>query len=318
MTKDIDFIAVGYPSLDRIIKTGDSISIGKTSIIQNADNSKIYYGGCNVNIAYTCAKLSLKSMLMMRVGNDFESTGYRDFLHNVHICLDGVEVIDEDVTSNSYLIENNMGNHITLFYPGAMSDKYPIHIDKEIIKRAKYGVITVGNLKYNMAFAEACVKEDVPIIFGMKCDFDAFPKDSLKYLLNSSTIIFMNEGEKEEIKKLFGLHDICELFNNGRCKCLVITQGKNGSLIICNHNDTILKETVPIAKPDKVVDTSGVGDSYIAGFIYGLVNDMSYIDCGKTGATVASFIIEEMGCLGNVPTEEQLKERFDTNFINNK
>ncbi|GKX30218.1 adenosine kinase [Vallitalea longa] len=317
MTKDIDIIAVGYPSLDRIIKTEDSISIGKTSIIQNSDNSKIYYGGCNVNIAYTCAKLSLKSMLMMRVGNDFQSTGYRDFLQDIHICLDGIEVIEEDVTSNSYLIENDMGNHITLFYPGAMSDKYPVHIDEEIIKRAKYGVITVGNLEYNIAFAKACINENVPIIFGMKCDFKAFKEDALKYLLSSSTIIFMNEGEKKEIKKLFNLKDICDLFDNGRCKCLVITQGKNGSLILCKHNGKIMKETVPIAKPDKVTDTSGVGDSYIAGFIYGLVHKMSYMDCGKVGATVASFIIEEMGCLGNVPSEEQLKERYKLNFINN-
>lgn len=316
MTKDIDIIAVGYPSLDRIIKTGDSISIGKTSIIQNADNSKIYYGGCNVNIAYTCAKLSLKSMLMMRVGNDFTSSGYEKFLKDVHICLDGVEVINEDVTSNTYLIENSMGNHITLFYPGAMSNKYAVSIDRDIIKRAKYGVITVGNLEYNMAFAEACVKEDVPIIFGMKCDFESFSSDALKQMLNASTIIFMNEGEKEEIKKLFNLDNIYDLFKNGRCKCLVITQGKDGSIILCKDHDKIVKEVIPIAKPDKVVDTTGVGDSYIAGFIYGLINNMSYMNCGKMGATVASFIIEDMGCLSNVPSENQLKERFDINFNN--
>ncbi len=314
MVKDIDIIAVGYPSLDRIIKTKDTIEVGKTSIIQNADNSKVYYGGCNVNIAYTSAKLSIKSMLMMRVGHDFSSSGYEDFLKDVHICLDGVEVVVEDVTSNSYLIENSAGNHITLFYPGAMASKYPTHIDYSMIKRAKYGVITVGNLDYNMAFADACIHENVPIIFGMKCDFNAFSKDALKHMLNASSIIFMNEGEKEEIMTLFGLDDICDQLNNGCCKCLVITQGKEGSMILYKNENGVYQEKIPVAKPDKIVDTTGVGDSYIAGFIYGLIHNMSYVECGKMGATVASFILEDMGCLGNVPCEKKLQQRYYVNF----
>lgn len=314
MLKDIDLIAVGYPSLDRIIKTSDNLSVGNTTIIQNSDNSKIYYGGCNVNIAYTCAKLSLSSMLMMRVGSDFESTGYKSFLQEANINLEGVEVINEDVTSNTYLIENASGNHITLFYPGAMSTRFKTTLDRDMIRRARYGVITVGNLEYNRAFAEACVEENVPIIFGMKCDFESFNRDTLKMLLSSASILFMNQGERIEIEKLFDLKDISELFNIGRCDCLVITQGKEGSLLMYKEQEDIVQKSVPVVIPNKIVDTSGVGDSYIAGFIYGLIKDKPYDECGRLGSTVASFIIEEMGCLTNSPDEARLEERYMNNF----
>lgn len=312
--KDIDIISVGYPSLDRIIKAESTPELFKTTNIINKDNNKVYYGGCSVNIAYTASKLGVKTALMMSVGNDFEEVGYKAFLENVGIDLKGVTQIESDITSSCYLIENEVGNHITLFYPGAMKDIYKVEIDYDLIKRANYGVITVGSLQYNTKFANACNQENVPIIFGMKCDFKVFPKEILQDLLEKSSIIFMNEGESEEIKKVLEYKDIRELFNNKYCKALIITKGEKGSTVIYKENEQMQEDFIKAVKPNQVVDTVGVGDSYMAGFIYGLKQGYNYKKCAEFGATVASFIIEAMGGLNNVPTENQLLDRYRQNF----
>lgn len=314
MVKDIDLIAVGYPSLDRIIKMDETPKLGRTSIIQNPDNSKIYYGGCNVNIAYLGSKLGLRTLPMMRVGVDFESSGFKKFLADTDICFEGIYKMENEMTPNTYLIENEEGHHITLFYPGAMANKYEFTIDRDIVRRAKYGVITVGNTDYNMEFLKVCKEENIPVVFGMKCDFKAFPLEILREFLFKSEIIFTNEGERKEIEKVLELNDINQLILDGCAKCIVVTNGIHGSEIIYCENSCITTKHVDIAKADKIVDSTGVGDAYMTGFIYGLTKEKSYEQAGRIGAVVSSFIIEDMGCLTNIPTLDQVEKRYKLNY----
>lgn len=310
MEKDIDVIAAGYPSIDRIIKLNETPVIGKTAIIQNSDNSVTYYGGCNVNVAYLLSQIGVKGVPAMKVGSDFKSSGFYDFLANGNVSLEGIQVIEEDVTSNTYLIENEEGHHITLFYPGAMSSAYDADMKCSLIERSKYGLITVGNTEFNEIFLMECNTMKVPVIFGMKCDFNAFPIEKLEKFLLNSTVIFTNEGERREIERVLGYYDIREIFKLGKAKCIIVTKGTMGSEIIYWENGEILSEMIGIAKPEKIVDTSGVGDGYISGFLYGLINEKNFVECGKIGTVVSSFIIEKMGCLTNIPSEDEIRHRY--------
>ena len=60
----------------------------------------------------------------------------------------------------------------------------------------------------------------------MKDDFDAFPVEFLKELLQESKIIFTNEVEREIIERLYGCNTIRELFEIGNVDILVTTLGK--------------------------------------------------------------------------------------------
>ena len=59
MDKQYDLITSGYVSMDHLIQVSSPISIGYTSLIENQDNTKIYYGGCGLNIAVAVMDLSL-------------------------------------------------------------------------------------------------------------------------------------------------------------------------------------------------------------------------------------------------------------------
>jgi adenosine kinase len=312
--KDIDIVASGYPSLDRIIRVESEPALGTTSIIRNDDNATVYYGGCNVNVTYICSRLGLRCAPLMRVGKDFADSGFRSFLEDAGTIMDGIEQIDTDTTSCSYLVMTEKGDHITLFYPGAMSTAYPPRLNEELIRRAKYGVLTVGNPDYNVEFAKACLKHEVPIIFGMKCDFDSFSPELLPDILHGCEIVFMNEVEQETLNQLLAFHHITELLNFRLVKALVVTMGSRGSHIYARRDGRIEEYSVGVAKTGTVVDTTGCGDAYLAGFMYAYIQRKPLQVCGRMGAAVSSFVLEKTGCLTNVPDLDMLLKRYRDSF----
>jgi sugar/nucleoside kinase (ribokinase family) len=101
-------------------------------------------------------------------------------------------------------------------------------------------------------------------------------------------IVFANE---EEAKAFTGqepedaLNTISKL-----CKIAVVKIGKAGSLIKTDGK----AYKVDIIEANSI-DTTGAGDLYAAGFIYGLINDKSMAECGKLGSLLSGKVIENMG-----------------------
>ena len=202
----VDVLTSGYVSMDHIIKIATPAKVGFTSLVTNKSNSKIFYGGCSVNIAYALCRLGMKAMPVLRVGGDYESNGFKKFLEEGNVPQDGITQIAEEATSVCYLLQDNNNDHITIFYPGAMDGRYAQKMKDSLFETAKLGVITVASRPDNEEFFAKCKKHHVPVVFGMKDDFDAFPEPFLKQLLTESKIIFTNEVECEIIEKLFGLN----------------------------------------------------------------------------------------------------------------
>ncbi|RCX20012.1 adenosine kinase [Anaerobacterium chartisolvens] len=307
-----DVITSGYVSLDRIIKTSTLVRYGYTSLIENSGNAKIHYGGCSSNISYLLARLGLNALPIIRVGaEDYTETGFYEYLKNGGVCLDAVESVPDETTSNSYLIADANNNHITIFYPGAMDGKYAGSLKDEFFQQARLGVMTVGSYEDNEEFYNKCMKHDVPLVFGMKCDFDAFPEKLFKKVMFSSKIIFTNQGEREEIERMFKLSSITELFEKGSADIIVTTLGKNGSVYFHKTNQGIISNSIEAAEFGKVIDTTGSGDAYMAGFLYGYLSGRHVEECCKLGSVLSSFIIEAVGCTTNAPTREELMDRYN-------
>lgn len=310
--KKYDVVVSGYVSMDHMLKIKTPAAVGFTSLIENKTNTEIYYGGCSVNIAYALCKLGLTAMPILRVGEDYEKNGFKKFLEDGNVPLDGTTVVKDEATSVCYLIQDNMGQHITVYYPGAMDEKYFCPLSDELFEHAGMGVITVGARKDNDEFFQKCLAHQVPVVFGMKADFDAFPKPFLGELLTKSKIIFTNESERETIEKTFDFKSITDLLQIGEADVIVTTYGKQGSTYYSRRADgTIDSQCVPICDCTEVVDTTGSGDGYMAGFLYAYLNKMSMADCCRMGSTLSSFIIEKEGCCTNAPSFADLSKRFE-------
>ena len=119
-----------------------------------------------------------------------------------------------------------------------------------------------------------------------------FLKDLIK---NNIDIVFANE---EEAKSFTGkepaeaLNEIAEM-----CELAIVKIGKQGSYI--KQGDEVIK--VGTIKAN-ALDTTGAGDSYAAGFFYGLSNNYDLLTCGKIAALVSGKVVEVMGA--NLPDHQ--------------
>lgn len=303
-----DVITSGYVSMDHIIKIDSPARIGYTSLVTNADNVQIQYGGCSVNIAVALSKLGHVAMPVLRVGTDWEGNGFKQFLEDAGVSLDATTVLPGEATSTCYLLQDNNNDHITIFYPGSMDKKYAKPIEDHYFEEARYGIVTVASKPDNEYFVEQCKKHNVPVVFGMKDDFDAFPTEFLKRLLQESEIIFTNEVERAIIEELFGLETIEKLFDIGNVKVLVTTLGKDGSVCYERTADGVKEHHVGICKVEQVVDATGSGDAYISGFMHGYLDGKPVEECCRLGTALASFVIQAVGCCTNIPSAEALEK----------
>ncbi len=116
-------------------------------------------------------------------------------------------------------------------------------------------------------------------------------KDSfLDLVKNKLDIIFANE---QEIKFLIDTNNFDEVVAFGKKlgKLLVITRGEKGSIIIKNNEVTECKSKSNI----KIVDLTGAGDLFAAGFLHGFINNFSMKECLEKGTEMSSKIIQRVG-----------------------
>ena len=112
----------------------------------------------------------------------------------------------------------------------------------------------------------------------------------LDLVKNKLDITFANEQEIRALIDAKSFEDVIE-FGKQLGKLLIVTRGEKGSIAIKN------KEIVECqSKPDlKIVDLTGAGDLFAAGFLHGLINDVSTKECLEKGTEMSSMIIQKVG-----------------------
>jgi len=112
----------------------------------------------------------------------------------------------------------------------------------------------------------------------------------LAFIDRDVDVLFANELE---VKTLFQTEDFDAAVSRlrGRVKIAAITRGASGSLVLSAEGDHVIAAD-PV---DRVVDTTGAGDQYAAGFLYGLGAGRSLEVCGRLGALAAGEVIAHYG-----------------------
>ena len=109
------------------------------------------------------------------------------------------------------------------------------------------------------------------------------------FVSNHVDMVFANQFE---ICALYETEDLEKAIQNASqdIPIAVITCGEKGSVILANS------ERIEVASvPTVVVDTTGAGDAYVAGFLAGWTTDRTYAECGRLGSVVAAEVISHVG-----------------------
>ena len=168
--------------------------------------------------------------------------------------------------------------------------------------------MTVGSYHYNQQFAELLHAQQIPIIWQLKPDIYAYPAGGMARFAQMSQVILMNHLEADYVLNALGMQSPADLIN-GATQVAVLTRGAEGISIYSQAGE----QFVP-AKATHIIDTTGAGDGFTAGFIAGLLRGHNLPDCARLGVVLASFVLEKIGCQTNLPNTTQVDTRFKEFF----
>jgi sugar/nucleoside kinase (ribokinase family) len=116
-------------------------------------------------------------------------------------------------------------------------------------------------------------------------------RDSFEHAIrNGVDIVVADEDEIGALVQEQSFDDMLDALNDYD-NLFAITRSEKGSVIV-HGDERIVQEATPV---DEVIDTTGAGDAYCAGFLYGWVNDKSLAECAKIGTFCGATVIQQLG-----------------------
>lgn len=264
-------------------------------------------GGCAANIAYTLALLGEKSRIVAAAGADFDS--YREYLEDLGVDVSGIRTFDDLQTACCFMTTDRSNNQITGFHPGAMGRAGEISLGEAAkARKAEYAIVAPDDPGAMLRHALEAKEAGVPLLFDPSFQVIALEGDDLRAAADGAEAVFVNDYEFEVFKEKTGLSEKDLM---GLARFWVVTLGEKGSRILVRGEGRI---EVPAAKASDVVDPTGAGDAFRAGFMAGLLRDQPLDVCGRMGSVAGVYAIEHRGTQEHRYTQEEFAERFHASF----
>jgi len=303
---NLDFICqVSFDDLPMVEKgTERKITTGELSLINKflKDKNKSIIksgGGSAANTIYLLSKMGVSCGFIGKVGKDKEG----DFLlQNLKEAkVDTSQIIREGKTGICFILVDKKGERSVLIVPGTNDTLTAHQIDVTYINRAKilHTASFVGKVSFQTQ-KEIISKTKIPLSFDPGQPHASKGLDELLPILKKTFILFSTHKEIELITSQNFKEGARKIIRNGT-KIVVCKLGEKGSWIIS------LKEELFIpAQKIKSIDTTGAGDVYAAGFLTGILYNLSHAECGKLGTYAAGESITGFGRL-NYPGKNFLE-----------
>ena len=116
-------------------------------------------------------------------------------------------------------------------------------------------------------------------------------------------ILFANEAELHSLYQTSDF-DTAVTALRADAKLAVVTRSEKGCVVIARDHTT----AVPAAQVARVVDTTGAGDLFAAGFLFGLARGRDHATCGRLGAFAAAEVIQHLGARPESPLKALAQE----------
>lgn len=278
----------------------DKIKTLSVSFLVNNLNKNL--GGTAGNIAYTLALLNHPPSILSSAGTkDF--VAYQEHLKRANIDRENINLVKDEFTATAYIITDKNNCQIAGFYPGAMNYDETLSLPNKV----DFLIAAPTTPKAMERFISQAKKRNTPYLFNPAQTLPRFQGDTLERGIDGAEIVIGNDYEIALIQEKTGLSKE-EILR--KAKVIVTTLGHEGSLIETEKQ----RLRVGIVKPQKIVDPTGAGDAYIAGFIAGYTRQLPLQICGQLGATAATYAIEHYGTQNHSFTMKEFNDRYKKAF----
>ena len=267
-----------------------------------AETLKKERGGTAGGISYNLALLDSNPILLATAGDDFDQ--YATFLKSAGVDLGHLKIIHEEATSMAMILTDKENNQITAFHPGVMNQA-----DSLSLKDAKGDFVVIAPTKPEAMrrTASECKELKIPYLYDPGMQLPRLSDEELLEGIEGAEILIANDYEMGLIRKRLKIEDL--RFKN-KVKLLITTLGAEGSII--ESEGGIIK--IEAAKPEKVVDPTGAGDAYRAGFLAGYLRGLDLKVCGQMGSIASCYVVEKYGTTNHRFTLIEFSKRYKKNF----
>jgi ribokinase len=242
------------------------------------------------------ARLGGEVTLVSAVGGDFKGSDYEAWLKENGVFTEFFTVPGKH-TPTAFMFTDPSGDQITFFEWGA----------SEIFKTSKppsfpFVHMATADPLFNVKVAEKAGFAS----FDPGQDLHRYSAEQLYSIISRVSLLFANQ---HEVEGMCHMMHISHKELTGMVPMAVFTSGAGGSMLSLEGNE----EHIP-AIPVRMVDPTGAGDAYRAGFLTAYVQGLSPLICCRVGTVAASYVVEVEGCQTNLPDWEMMKSRYDTYF----
>ena len=280
---------------------------GSMTLVDAARSAELYdamgpalemSGGSAANTIAGIASLGGRGAFVGKIGNDQLGTIFRHDIRATGVEFTTPAAMSGTPTATSMIFVTPDSDRTMNTYLGACVELSPDDIDPQLVMRSKVtymeGYLWDPPLAKEAFLKAASIAHQAgrKVSLSLSDPFCAkrYQREFADLVHNHIDILFANE---EEVCALYETEDLDRAISilQLHCPLSAITRSEKGSLIIEKNRVIEIKAE----RVSKIVDTTGAGDLYAAGFLYGYTHGMDLTDCGELGSRAAAEIISHLG-----------------------
>ena len=290
----------------------------RAEIVEYTRNNKIIYscGGSAPNTMILLCLLDIPTTLAGGVGNDEHGRMYKEKLKETGVtdqtvlkdAVTGTSIIlltdDKERTMNTFLGANRLYSADDIIEESIL--------DSDLFYFTGYMWDTKNQQEATKKALDLCKKNGKKIAFDLADPFAVgrYRESFMKIISEYCDIVFANSEEARFLLDNYDAYECCRSLGK-LCPIAIVKNGKKGSII--SDNRTMYE--IPLYGTSTPIDTTGAGDTYAAGFLYGYLSGYGTEISGKIASYLAGEIIAQIGAQFSSEKIKLMKEYIDNNII---
>ncbi|XRQ02998.1 carbohydrate kinase family protein [Actinomadura welshii] len=278
--------------------------LARVSLSFLVDELEIRRGGIAANICFGMGSLGQESILVGSVGDDFAD--YRSWLERHAVDTASVHVSEIHHTARFLCTTDQEQNQIATFYAGAMSEARSIEIEPvaDRVGGLDLVVISPNDPEAMLRHTDECRTRGIPFAADPSQQLARMDGADVRRLIDGAAYLFSNDYERALAEEKTGWSGE-EILS--RVGVRVTTLGAKGVAIDRKGEEGV---HVPCLTVEDVVDPTGVGDAFRAGFLTATAWNLPLERAAQVGNAVAAHALEAAGPQEYTLARQAFLDRF--------
>ncbi len=300
MTK-FDIVGFGALNVDILFKVEKLAGPEEESFIENYTEA---CGGSAANTIVGLARLGCKTGFIGKVANDLEGKLQIECFNNESVDTGGIIQASKGKSGSVMGFVDKKGARSLYINPGVNDTIEPREINYSYLSQTKFVHFSsfVGEKPYRaQKKLLGALPNEVKISFDPGSIYSQKGFAAIEPIIRSTYVLMPNALELELLTGEEDYRKGADLMIGIGVKIVAVKLGDKGCYVT-DGQERLRVEAFEV----KAVDTTGAGDAFCAGFLYGLINKKSLYECGQLGNFVASRSVTTMGARAGLPYAKDL------------